>query len=85
MKFTKRGSKGEKGFTLVELLVVVAILGILAAVAVPRPLPPIPSLLIRCVSTSSRYLERLQTLPRCRRFWIPATPLWRCRWPMVAI
>jgi type IV pilus assembly protein PilA len=72
----RKMQRGQKGFTLIELMIVVVIIGILAALAIPR--------FMRATTKSKQsearqVLKQIYTMQRAYRqeynaYWVPAGP-----------
>ena len=67
------GSRGARGFTLIEIMVVVVILGILAAIVVPRVMDRPDEARITKVKQDIRTLESALNLYRLDNFRYPTT------------
>ena len=67
------GSRGARGFTLIEIMVVVVILGILASIVVPRVMDRPDDARITKVKQDIRTLESALNLYRLDNFRYPTT------------
>ncbi|MFO7808535.1 type II secretion system major pseudopilin GspG [Guyparkeria sp.] len=67
------GSRGARGFTLIEIMVVVVILGILAAIVVPRVMDRPDEARITKAKQDIRTLESALNLYRLDNFRYPTT------------